>query len=324
MRRLTIVGALLVVLGLAAALPAAALAPVSVFVDLTAYGSTEGIVMDREGNIYATTLLGGEILKISPDAEVTSFLSMPGFVPGENGLIGLAIDADENLYAMVGTWFGSLPNSAVGVYKITRNGGRVVQLASATNDGMVFPNSAVFDHKRNLYVSDSSLGAIFRIAPDGEVSSFVPPHPLLQSRPSSQAPFSVGSNGLAITPDGDELIVAVTFGGEFTGDLNQGILAKVPINRDGTAGQVTTFLSLTSPDGLLMGADGTLYVAQPFGNSIAAVSKTGELSLLAAGAPLAQPASLWIRGKAMYATNLAFPPFGPASISKIDLLPRHP
>lgn len=307
-------------------------APVSVFVDLTSYGSTEGIAIDAQGNIYATAMFAGEVLKITPAGSVSSYARIPGFAgaggasPQENGLIGLAIDGEENIYALVAAFpSDAAVNDVVGVWKIGRGGKRVELLARGKAAGMVFPNFAIFDRHGNLFMTDSTLGIIYKISPNGTVVEFLR-HPML--RAASDALVAVGANGLGFDQAGD-LYVANTFPRSKDGpEPMRGLIAKVAMNPDGTAGAISVFTDqVTSPDGILFDAQGNIYVAQNFGNGISKVSRTGVVSMVAAGAPLAMPASLAIRGNTLYATNLAFPdtigePIGPPSISAIDISPR--
>ena len=141
-----------------------------------------GMIVDRSGNLYGTTLYGGDygygnVFELSPGQNgtwtITTLYSLAGNgTDGSYPYSGVVLDADGNLY---GTTFSG------GVY----NAGTVFQLAPSGNgnwtetvlhsfgknkDGMNPYAGVVFDAGRNLYSTTYSggahgLGIVFRLAP---------------------------------------------------------------------------------------------------------------------------------------------------------------
>jgi sugar lactone lactonase YvrE len=124
------------------------------------------------------------------------------------------------------------------------------------------PNVAAFGPDGMLYVTCSGEDGrpeILRIAPGGDVERWtdaVPAYP----------------NGALVTPDGSALIVV---------ESHEQRLVRVPIGRDGSAGEPTLIASLpdTDADGVALAADGSLWVTlyRPDGLMRVAPEGTTEL-----------------------------------------------
>jgi sugar lactone lactonase YvrE len=118
----------------------------------------EGVAVDKRGNIYVSLIAPvSEIRKIAPDGEQSTLVDL-GL--GGNGPLGLAVDARGTVYAAAATF----DPATQGVYRITADG-------SATRlpgtGSIAFANGLTFDQRGNLYVTDSSAGAVWRIPPGG-------------------------------------------------------------------------------------------------------------------------------------------------------------
>jgi DNA-binding beta-propeller fold protein YncE len=170
------------------------------------------------------------------------------------------------------------------------------------------PNAFAFDHKGNIYVSDSFQGAVFVIdnpdacgatpKPACNIQTFVH-DPLLAT--AGFPPF--GANGMAFKADDSALYVANT--GDDT------VLSVDPITK-----VVSVFAqSINGADGVVMGSDGLLWVCANQNDEVVAlnanglpVHRLGDFHGLGKnGAPrgLLFPASPVIVGDEMFVTNLA-------------------
>jgi hypothetical protein len=65
-----------------------------------AFELPEGLAVSRHGDLYVG-LLGGEIKKVTPDGQVSSFATLD---PGEGFLLGLAFDQQNALYAALASF----------------------------------------------------------------------------------------------------------------------------------------------------------------------------------------------------------------------------
>ncbi|MGE8636203.1 MAG: SMP-30/gluconolactonase/LRE family protein, partial [Achromobacter piechaudii] len=133
----------------------------------------------------------------------------------------------------------------------------------------------------NLYFTDQGQsglhdpsGRLFRLRPDGQLDC------LLDNVPSP--------NGVALSPDGKVLYLAVTRGN---------CVWRVPLMADGSVSKVSQFFTSygpSGPDGLAVDQDGNLLVCNP---------GLGYVWLLN---HRAEPVMVWRSPKGMSTTNLAF------------------
>jgi sugar lactone lactonase YvrE len=183
-------------------------------------GLPEGLTIDKSGNIYVTVGYPfwfevpesfGEVWKISPDGETTVLHAFPG---GPGGA-GLAVSPSGALYF-------AFPNPADpgtnGVYRLAGDG-EPERLPGSEN--IMLANGLAFTDQGDLYVSDSALGAVWRIPGSGAAAENWLQHEWLAG--CADIP---GANGVALWQD--NLYVANT---------GLGLLARVPILEDGTAGE---------------------------------------------------------------------------------------
>ena len=210
----------------------------------------EGVTIDAEGNLYFSLgppfFVGGgygALHQISPDGTETVLVEYPE----GPAIAGLTVDSDGGIYF-------ALPNPGqpdVGVYRVTDDGAE--QIPGTEN--MVVPNGLAFDNEGNLYATDSILGSIWRMAPDG--SSEAEPwftHELLAGCSEEEA---VGANGIALWEDGF-----------YVANTANGTLVYVPILEDGSAGEPEVIAGdpecnpgeeLYGMDGIALDEEGNVY-----------------------------------------------------------------
>jgi sugar lactone lactonase YvrE len=234
----------------------------------------EGIAVDRRQNVYVGLALTGEIRRFDPGGRSSTLATLP---VGGGFLLGLATDARGNVYAAL----ASFDPATHGVWRVERDGSRERIAALPANGG---PNALAFDTTGDLYVTDSALGAVWRIPRGGGPELFIQ-HPLLEPEPGSQIP---GANGIALA----ERSLFVT-------NTRFGRIVRIPIERDGTAGEPITLIErddLIGADGVALDMRGNLYVVMfggPAGGRLVRISPDGRVEELAGEADgLTGPASL--------------------------------
>jgi len=158
------------------------LAPSGVETVLHSFGSQsndgvypfDGLVLDKHGNLYGTTLQGGangygSVFKVSPSGTETVLYSFgsqsrDGYASHDS----LVFDKQGNLYGT--TYFGGA-NGYGTVFKVTPSGSETVlySFGSQSGDGLFPFGSLIFDHRGNLYGTTLGGGAngggtVFKLA----------------------------------------------------------------------------------------------------------------------------------------------------------------
>ncbi len=245
--------ALLAMAGLAG-LPSTAQAEFPAFIPIA--DTPSGVAVDKSGDVYVSVRQGGRgvIWKYTPDGARSFFADV-----GPAVIYGLAIKANGDVYAAMATGPGQ------GVYRADRYGN--FELLPGTEE-IVLPNGLAFDNRGNLYVTESYSGSagaygpggIWRIPAKGEPEVWLR-DPLLTG--VGILGFPVGANG-----------IAYYHGDLFVTNTDKGLIVRVPVSEDGSAGQPAVWKSLGEvpesplagsrlpvlPDGLALDVQGNLYL----------------------------------------------------------------
>jgi sugar lactone lactonase YvrE len=168
------------------------------------------------------------------------------------------------------------------------------------------PNDLAFDDDGNLFVTDPFLGKVYKILPDGTVSTWLSDPLLVGNEDAPVLVFhAVGVDGIAFDRHQNNLYLT---------NLDYGRILKVAINEDGSAGAITVASSdwrLVGADGIAFDARGTLMIAVNAADRLASLDKQGNVTVLAEGGVLDAPSSI-VFGTTdadkhkMYVTSSAF------------------
>jgi len=251
--RLRVILAAVTVAALALPITSArAVGPVETVVsfDLSAGELPEGLAVDRRDNVYVSLIAPvSDIRKITPSGEQSTLVH---FDVGGFGPLGLTVDAAGTVYAAV----ASMDPASQGVYRVTANG---TASRLAGTEAIAFPNDLTFDHKGNLFVTDTAGGAVWRIPRGGTAELWVD-DPLLQGTGELGVGVPLGANGIA--HHRNALVVANTEGAR---------LLRIPILPDGTAGEVGVMVedpAIFGVDGIALDVRGSVYAAVNAQNAI--------------------------------------------------------
>lgn len=226
----------------------------------------EGVTVDTRGNVYVSVSPLGQLVRVAPGSNTLEhFASVPGLQAGDLGLLGLAADAPGNVYGAV---VSSNPDTN-GVWKFARKTGAAERVAGT--GAIIFPNSVAFDHRGNMYVTDTIAGAVWRVPRGGTAEPWLI-DPLLQGNGSAGFGFPIGANGIGIRAN--TVYVGVT---------ELGTVVTVPILPDGSAGVADVYADVGTPvDGIALDVRGNVYIAAPLANAVLRVNAAdGSIDTLA-------------------------------------------
>ncbi len=241
----------------------------------------ESVARDANGDLVLSMAPQHTLWKFITDGSQTlvPLATLP--VPEGASSIGVKIAADGTIYACTAALDPML--DAAHVWRVTPSGETSLY---ASLDPYGFPNDIAIDDDENLFVTDPVLGAIYEISASGVVSTWLDDANLSgdPSGPIVGVPF--GANGIALDRRDKHLYIANTDMGE---------IYRVRIRRDGSAGRLHVFASdplLVGADGIAFDAIGRLYVAVNAQNSVARVSRWGNVTIVAQGGVFDGPSSV--------------------------------
>ena len=227
-------------LGAAVSFAAAAVGRVHV---VDNFGTTliDGLDSDNHGNLYFTVPGANEVRMRLPDGGYRTLASF-GEVSGGFGALDVQLGFGDGgqpadiFVAVDGDAGGSGPS---GVYRLTRDG---PQLIPGT-DALELPNGLAMDNQKNLYVTDTQAGKIYRVSRKGTLEEWA-------SGPLLENPGGFAVDGVAFSK---KVIYA----------SNGGTIIKIPINPDGFSGDQSVLYqspdALTLFDGIAADKKGNVY-----------------------------------------------------------------
>ena len=227
----------------------------------------EGPVFDGHGNLYVTDIPWGRVFRIDPQ--------------GDWSLVA-EYDGEPNGMKFIAPGQLLITDYRNGLMRLDVASGRVSGFLERRNsERFKGVNDLVFDGEGNLYFTDQgqsglhdASGRLYRLRPNGQLDL------LLHNVPSP--------NGVALSPDGRVLYLAVTRGN---------CVWRVPLLPDGSVSKVGQFFTSygpSGPDGLAVDEQGRLLVANPGLGYVWVLNRFAEPEIVLAG----------VRGASL--TNLAF------------------
>lgn len=135
-------------------------------------------------------------------------------------------------------------------------------------------NDLAFDDDGNLYVTDSMRATIYRVGAGGGAMTPWFTSPYLLGGP----PFPIGTNGVRVSPTGDELYFTVTTS-PLPDVAGRGALYKLPLvdaPEPEDLALVHYFDPGLGPDGFAFGETGEIYMALAFSNQLSVLDPGGD------------------------------------------------
>ena len=239
----------------------------------------ESITTDDAGNLYLS--VGGTLREYTTDHQLITLATIPVPVAQGAATLGVKVGPDGFIYVVTAAFAPNL--NAAFVWKVSPTG-QVTSFADLNQPGAI-PNDLVFDTSGDLYVTDSGLGQIWKIDPQGNAGVWFK-DPLLLGDPSNPiAGAPLGANGIAFDRSRRHLYVSNT-------DFGRIVRIGFRHGRAHGIDTVTTSDLLRGADGIAFDALGVLFVAVNAGDRIATVGWGGSVSVRLEGVPLDAPSSL--------------------------------
>lgn len=215
---------------------------------------TEGIVLDREGNLYFSQTQAGTITVMASNGSRRLWAKVPG--------------ANGHKIMPDGTHIVAAQNSVV---QLDTNGKLLKVVAKEFNGkSLVYPNDITIDPQGGFYFTDSGdlnpqnpTGSVYYVAPTGRINQVI-----------TGLAFA---NGVLLTADGKHL---------FVDESNRNRVNVYEVRSQGKVGSQKVFAELpvkqgeqidNKPDGMCMDAQKNLYVAHYGMGQVEVLNQAGQL-----------------------------------------------
>jgi len=257
----------------------------------------EGLAL-RDGAAYVGFAPTASVMRYDlAKGSLSKFGSLPAPVANKGFMTGLDFDKAGNLYAALVSFVDS---PKAGIYRLSPSGGEATLFAQDAN--MKFPNGLAF-YQSNLFVTDSASGSVYKITPEGKLSTWASGELLKGNKDfcgkGVGAPFDIGANG--IVQQGQDFYVS---------NNDKASVVRIPIQADGSAGPMVNLTGskcdeLGGADGIALSSRGDFVVATNRLNRLVRFDKAGHVERIADGGMLDFPASVAFDKNELFVTNFA-------------------
>ena len=254
----------------------------------------ENLAIARDGTIYVSLAFASEIRRIAPDGAQRTLT-----IPTMGGItVGVAIDRDESGLDVA---VRSPDPAAAGIWRVPLSSfADPIRIGALPTSS--FPNGIAFDSAGNLFIADSNLGAIWRLAPKASQATVWSEGPLLAPTGASFMNFPLpGANG-----------VKVRHSRVYVSNTSTDNILTIPIRPDGETGQVAVRFTGIEADDFAIATNGDLYVGENPPSELVRVTPSGDVTPLATQADgLDNPSAVAFdprpgERKQLYITNSAY------------------
>jgi streptogramin lyase len=259
----------------------------------------ENLAIEPDGSVFVSLSFAGEIDDVTPTGGQSTVT-----IPTAGGLtVGIVADLDHGGDLDVAV--KSADASDAGIWRVPLAAFRdpsVHPYRIAALPTSSFPNGMAFDGQRNLYIADSTLGAIWRLSPGSSTPTVWSLSPLLAPTGASFEGFTLpGANALKVRQ-----------GVVYTSNTSTSEILTVPILPGGPAGAVSVLYQIDEPDDFAIAPDGSMFVAENVPNQFVRISPNGRVTTMFTAADgMANPsAALFspVQGQSheLYITNSSY------------------
>jgi sugar lactone lactonase YvrE len=224
----------------------------------------ENLAIAGDGTIYVSLAFAGQIRRIAPDNKQATLA-----IPTMGGItVGVAIDRHHGGDLDVAV--RSADPSAAGIWRVARaRFDHPTRIAPLPTDS--FPNGITFDSAGNLFIADSNLGRIWRLARGASRATVWSSGPLLAPTGATFMHVALpGANGIKIRR-----------GAVYVSNTSTKKILAIPMRADGSAGKIAVRFSGFEADDFAFAADGDLYIAENPPSKLVRIAPGGSVTTLA-------------------------------------------
>lgn len=209
----------------------------------------ENVAISPVGNLYVTSILTGTVYQVTPAGVTTEFAQVP------TALAGITIGGDGTLVTV----------GESSVFRYNLDG---TQISNTTIPGSAFLNGVTPFTSNSFLIADDTAATVWRF--DVNTGTAIPW--LSGGLLTPPSDFPIGPNGVKLF--GNAAYISVT---------GNGIIVRVPILADGSAGVPQIYASITADD-FAFGSDGSIFAATQTGNSVVRIYPDGSQITIATAA----------------------------------------
>ena len=258
----------------------------------------EGIA-EHGGKLYVADWKDGAVYGVDVATGRVERVGQLPTKPGE-ALLGVAADTAGNIYV-------GAPQTGI-IYRIDaaklgKPDFKARRDAEAFASGAEGANGLAFDANGHLWISGGDKNAVYHVGPKGGTAKVFAKGYTMVSNDTTMPVRVYVTNGLGIDSAGNV----------YTANTGTGEITRIEVKQGYQLGAISSVVRdarLLGADGILVDARGDIWVSANFSNTLARISRTGDVTIVvhdSAAAVLHFPAELKRAGRTFYLTNLNFP-----------------
>ena len=256
-------------------------------------------VAEHAGKLYVADWKDGTVYSVDAGTGRVERVGQLPTKPGES-LLGVATDSAGNVYV-------GAPETGI-IYRIKaaklgKPDFKARKDADAFASGAVGANGLTFDGNGHLWVSGGDANVVYHVDPKGGTAKVFAKGYTTVSNDTTMPVRAYVTNGLGIDASGSV----------YTANTGTGEITRLEVRPGYALGAITSVVKdprLLGADGIVVDANGDIWVTANYSNTLARISPSGAVTIVAhdsTASVLHFPAEFKRIGNTFYLANLNFP-----------------